>query len=336
MVFSPRIGPLADALAGRTIPVVSKLSSIAVEPDVIHGQHFFETAAAIACFPTVGAVYVCHDWTAWFDEPPRADQIRLFGGISDHALERLMTRSGVVQSDTRRLRNWVDLKRFRPTRNPPARPARALALSNYMSEANVLPQIRQACDQLGIELSTAGAWMGGQLPDPASVLGEFDLVFARGRTALEAMASGAAVVQVDKWGLAGLVTPESFMSQSRANFGLRAESRQVTIEALIGEIERYAADAVSAVTQLARDVHGLDSAVDEIVKVYDEVIESVERRPTVAMPPRDVADLLSHVGELDRIGNGWFIPAGRLPEPAGEKRPRLTRRFAAKVMRRER
>ena len=324
MVFAPRLGPLAEALLGRTVPVVPTLSGLTATPDVIHGQHFFETAAALVRFPEVGALYVCHDWSAWFDEPPKADQIRRFAGISEHAVERLVTRSGAPAPMVRRLSNWVDIHRFKPSRVPAARPVRALALSNYMSEENVLPQIRMACEQLDIELVTAGAWMGGMIDDPSEVLGGFDLVFARGRTALEAMASGAAVIQVDKWGLAGLVSPASFATQSRANFGLRAESRQVTVEALIDEIRRYDAAAVEAVTELVRAQHGLEPAVDRVVELYEEVLESVSSSPCQPMTRELVADMLCHVGEIDRMGSGWYAPRLRPPEP--DAGPLSTRR----------
>jgi hypothetical protein len=57
---------------------------------------------------------------------------------------------------------------------------------------------------------------------PEHLLLEYDVVFAKGRCALEAMATGAAVIVADEAGLAGPVTTENVERLRRLNFGRRA------------------------------------------------------------------------------------------------------------------
>ena len=51
IVYSPRLGKLAEAFQSKSIPVVSDLNSIRVMPDIIHGQHHLETMTALSRFP---------------------------------------------------------------------------------------------------------------------------------------------------------------------------------------------------------------------------------------------------------------------------------------------
>src|SRR6186713_2778989 len=70
VVFSTRPGTVSDQLRRATVPVVSRLENLAEAPDVIHGHHLLETAAAVLAFPRVPAVFVCHGWFPWQEEPP--------------------------------------------------------------------------------------------------------------------------------------------------------------------------------------------------------------------------------------------------------------------------
>jgi hypothetical protein len=82
--------------------------------------------------------------------------------------------------------NAVDLKRFR-TRGPlPVRPRRALVFSNYVTEGRYLDLVREVCRRAGIVLDVAGTRVGRPCDSPEELLGQYDLVFAKARCALEA------------------------------------------------------------------------------------------------------------------------------------------------------
>ncbi len=61
IVYSPRIGELAEVLRRKSIPVVNDLNSISVKPDLIHGQHHLETMTALSRFPETPAVFFVTD-----------------------------------------------------------------------------------------------------------------------------------------------------------------------------------------------------------------------------------------------------------------------------------
>src|SRR5258705_543164 len=84
-------------------------------------------------------------------------------------------------------------RRFRPRAPLPERPRRALVFANEASEAPQVPAIRRVCEARGIALDAAGVSSRNILSWPEMALPAYDLVFARGRAALEAMAVGAAV-----------------------------------------------------------------------------------------------------------------------------------------------
>ena len=61
----------------------------------------------------------------------------------------------------------------------------------------------------------------------AGVSGNYDLVFAKGRCALEAAAVGAAVILCDIQGLGRMVTSETVAGMYAWNFGMRNLSRPI-------------------------------------------------------------------------------------------------------------
>src|SRR5262249_12358471 len=159
----------------------------------------------------------------------------------------------------------VDLERF-PQRGPlPSRPQRALVFSNYAAESNYLGTVRAACERAGIVLDVIGSASGRSCPRPGEVLGDYDLVFAKGRCALEAMAVGAAVVLCDVNGCGPLVTAANFDELRRLNFGRRALRNPVHPDVLDGAIASYDPDDALAVCRRVRAEAGLPALVDALL-----------------------------------------------------------------------
>ena len=59
------------------------------------------------------------------------------------------------------------------------------------------------------DVEEVGANLGRIVPEPETILGQYDVVFAKGRCAWEAMACGVAVVVCDTWGIGPLVTRQA-------------------------------------------------------------------------------------------------------------------------------
>lgn len=64
----------------------------------------------------------------------------------------------------------------------------------------------------------AGSGMETSTDNPEHLLSNYDLVFAKARCALEAMAAGAAVVLCDKTGLGSMVSMSEVAPASRLEF----------------------------------------------------------------------------------------------------------------------
>jgi glycosyltransferase involved in cell wall biosynthesis len=276
MVFSPRLGAVAQELITATVPVVDDLAKIGVEPDIIHGHHHVETMMALTHFSRTPAIFVCHDWMAWHDVPPRFPRILRYCAVDHTCLDKLVAMSGIAESTTRVLFNAVDLDRFQPRAALPAKPRRAAVFTNY--RYNVRP-LREACAQLGIALDEIGAASGTPVDAPEQVLPAYDLVFAKARAAMEAMAVGCAVVVCDYRGLAGLVTTENFSQLRRLNFGARSLRHAHDVASLVREIQGYDPAEATRVSAMMRRVGGLDALAADLVDLYEEVIASHARHP---------------------------------------------------------
>jgi hypothetical protein len=179
------------------------------------------------------------------------------------------------------LLNFVDLSRFRPRSTLPERPARALVFSN--GAATHLRTIRRACQPLGITVDAVGTTVGNVAPAPESILGEYDVVFAKARCALEAMAVGNAVVLCDEAGMGPLVTPENFERLRPLNFGLRTLRDPVSEERIVAELANYDPADAASVCRAVRATAGLDDAVETLLQTYRDVIEEARSAPAGSM-----------------------------------------------------
>jgi glycosyltransferase involved in cell wall biosynthesis len=286
IVYSTHLGPLAAEIRSATIPVVSDVSAIGEPPDIIHGHHGLETLAALLAFPAAPAINVCHSWVGWADEPVRFPRV-LRNIVVDHTTrDRLIFENGVPAGRVVVKLNPVDLDSFRPRGPLPSRPGRALVFSNSASaRAPFYTAIAEVCASAGIALDVAGSASGNALARPQDALGDYDLVFAKGRAALEAAAVGAAVVLCDVAGAGPMVTSGNFRELRPLNFGMRALRSPATVPVLARELARYDASDAAVVSRLVRESSAHAAFVDEMIELYEDVI--AEHASTVPDPAAD-------------------------------------------------
>ncbi len=230
VAFSLVTGLVAAELRAATIPVVDDLDKVGVAPDVIHGHHHVETLIAALHFPGVPIVHVCHGWVPWEERPLKHPSIVMYIAVDDPSYDRLIVEEGIAPDRVEILRNFVDLSRF-PRRSPlPERPKRALVFSNGANTDGYAAVIRDACARTGIELEVGGIRSGHPIASPESVLQQFDVVFAKGRSALEALAVGCSVILADAAGCGPLVSSREFDRLRAWNFGIRALQQAHSVE----------------------------------------------------------------------------------------------------------
>jgi len=277
IAFSLVTGPVADDLRAATVPVVTDLDQVSFTPDVIHGHHHLETLIAALHFPGVPIVHVCHGWAPWEEQPLKHPSIARYIAVDETCLDRLTTERGIPRDHIELLLNFVDLARFSRRPRLPEQPRTALVFSNRADEHGYVAMIRQACLQAGIELEVAGARAGRIIERPEELLSRFDLVFARARTALEALAVGCSVVLADECGAGPLVTERDFDRMRSLNFGIRFLQQPHSVEWYRAQIGRYDTAEAAGITTRVRETADLEHALDRLVDIYEAVIAPGDR-----------------------------------------------------------
>jgi hypothetical protein len=322
MVYSPVLGPIAEEIRGNGIPVYQDVREITSPPDVIHGHHHPQTLTSLLHFPHAPAVFVCHDAISWHDDPLIFPRVLRYVAVDHRCKGRFDKKPGVLPGRVKVILNAVDLSRFTPRPPLPDRPLGAVVFSNYASRWTHLPAIEKACGTLGIPLDVIGKAFGTETSNPQEVLPKYDLVFAKARCALEAMATGCAVVLCDFAGLGSMVTPERFPEFRKLNFGAGVLTRPLDPELIVAEIRQYNVNEVKMVVDQVRREASLTSAVDEWIELYHDVLcEHGENGNQYAAELETLADYLAEWGydariawENQRIGRylEWPIVGPRL------------------------
>ena len=271
IVYSLTHGDVARELRSRTVPVVSDLDDVP-PPDLIHGQEHLGTMTALLRYPRVPAIFFCHSFFGWGSAPPRFPRIVRYVAVDEACRDRLVLEHGIPEERVRTLLNYVDLGRFRARDPLPSAPRRAVLFSNYRMKPPEAEVLRGVCAETGLTLDVIGEAGGGTASSPEDLLGGYDLVFAKGRSALEALAVGAAVVVCGVERMGPLVTAAEFERLRGLNFGVRTLQEPISAEALRREIRRYDARDAAEVARRTRLAAGAAAAHDETIELYEEVI----------------------------------------------------------------
>lgn len=279
VAYSPHLGQVAELLRHAGVPVVGNLAELPFRPDVIHGQHHVETMAALASLPGVPAVSFCHGAVPWQEMPPVFPRIRRYVAVDEVCRERIVREAAAPPERIRMLLNFVDTELFLPRPPLPTRPARALVLSNTATEANFGAAVRTACAQHGIAAEMRGVGCGNPAEAPQELLPQYDLVFAKARAAIEAMAVGCSVVLCDGDSLGPMVTAANFAGLRPYNFGFRTLRDPATVETITAAIRGYDPLEAAQVRDLVRTQADMRDAVNEIVRLYHETMAENAKLP---------------------------------------------------------
>lgn len=283
VIYSPRLGKLAQQIRAETVPVIDDLNRLSAVPDIIHGHHSNETLSALLHFPNVPAIFFLHDWYFAEDFPPNFPRILRYVAVDQPCFDKLVCESGVPEERVQILPQFVDLARFQSRPALPATPTRAVILCNYTTESEHLAAVREACAEAGVTLDVFGRRVGRPCAEPEKLLCEYDIVFAKGRAALEALAVGAAVIVYWWRRLGPMVTADQFDRLQLLNFGVRSMSSRLTPKEMGSHVKDalscYDAADAKAVSDRVRASCGRDELVEQCLELYEEVLEEHAGRP---------------------------------------------------------
>ena len=277
-IYALNKGRVSQELVAANIPVAESPSHIKTQPDIIHGQHRVSTLISIKQFRRTPGMFICHNHTFWGDQAPFHPRILRYFGVSRVCMERLR-KDGVPENMIRFLGNFVDTNRFLPRPPLPSKPRKALVFSNYATDQTHLPAVAEACRRASLDLDVIGMH-AKYVPDPENTLGKYDIIFAKGRAAIESMAVGAAVILCDFSGVGPMVTLSEFDKLRLMNFGFQTLTQPLHPENILSQIARYDPEEALLIRNLVRSTASLHKAVKNLVATYHAIIEDYQNQKT--------------------------------------------------------
>jgi hypothetical protein len=279
IVYSPQLGQVAREIKELTIAVTDDLKSLAATPDLIHGNHSLETVTAMLQFPRIPALQTIHGNLGFLSAAPKLSRILRYIPVDFTCYERIVFEHGIPEEKVRVILNGIDLERFKARADLPPRARRALVFSNYTANGNYVRMIRKACRRHGLSLDVVGAGVAESLK-PEQILPRYEIVFAKARCALEALAVGNAVVLCDFAGLGQMVTSADVSELRRLNFGHRTLRNKLSPDLIANEIAKYDPNDARSVSQTIRAASDVNNMIDELVQEYRELLATFGGSPS--------------------------------------------------------
>ena len=283
-LFSPSCGPFAGTLRAHGFDVYDDVNDLPRDFDVIHGQHVSAVGLVRARFPRTPMVFVSHSWVI----NPLEDPVPELGAAAYVAFNqltesRLRAHAGTAGAEIVRMTQPVSTSFGDGARVPIGDvPMRAVAVSRRMK--TMPARLAAACGARGIDFE----WVGGptsQSADARTDIMDADIVFAMGRTALEAMAAARAVVVLDDGTNAGWVTNASYPDLEAGGFtGLLTGPADENLDAVLAG---YDPPLGTIARRLALRHHGAKHHATSLVELYARVGDapqgSVSHPQTIAL-----------------------------------------------------
>jgi glycosyltransferase involved in cell wall biosynthesis len=304
MLYAAQLGPQAERMRQRGHVVTDRIATLPARPDVIHAQHVSVALAALAAFPETPVLNYCHSALFQSEAPILHPNVRRYVAVDEHCRARCLA-DGAPAERLSVLLNPVDLEKFQIRGPLPDRPRRAVLLGKRREHR---PLVKAACAAAGLELDEVGGRERFSIALEKDLL-VYDLVFAAGRSALEAAACGCSVIVCDNRGFAGLLTSRNMDAWRRFNLGVGLFARPNTAEAISEAIAQYdPVDARTACTRI-REQADLAPFVAALVGLYQECLADPPPGQPAAGPA--LAHLLEELLPSPAAGR-WKILAGEL------------------------
>ena len=280
IIYTPQPGNVADEILAAGITVVDRLGDVPFSIDIVHGNQHLETIEALMAFPQARGIFVCHARLGWLGAPPLTDRIQHYVAVDDNCLERLTQSYAIPAEKVSVILNSVDTARFRQRLPLPSQPQRALVFSNYARDDNYLQVVRVACREIELPLDVIGAGVGKLVDRPEELLPTYDVVFAKARCAIEAMAVGNAVILCDELGLGPMVTSDQVAELRKWNFGMRVLQSPITPGRIGAELARYDSADARQVSDYIRCHSATTNSAREYASLYEKIM-------TIPLPVSD-------------------------------------------------
>lgn len=275
-LYARELGIAAKYAESLGLQVVGDADELPEELDFAVPHSAVASHELAAARPSAPQLFIAHG--TFFDSytPPQIDGavacvVTLWGQAAKR-MKSLATNIPVVT-----LRQPVDRTRFRDRAPIADTPRRALILSNYL-DGERRERLERACELAGLEWEHIGATGAGQSTRPEDAINRADIVFGKGRVAVEAMACGRAVYLFDMWGSDGWLTPENYDEYSFVGFGGHITPFDPTIEELAADLGNYSAALGPWGSTITVKNHRLDEHVGRLIELGAEAAGAGARK----------------------------------------------------------
>jgi hypothetical protein len=288
VVSAEELGPMADHAEGRGVVVARTAADLPQACDAILSNDTASAATLAARFPGTRLVHVAHSEV--FDHQLPV----LVPGVVDAIVvcsERTASHVRALSLDVPlvRLRLPVDMDHLLGTGPLPARPRRALIVSNYLKGERRRALVEAwegqgvACTQIGVLTEAAF--------DPGPAMRDADVVVAKASAALEAMACERAVYVYDQFGGDGWITPDTYEAFEADNLAGLSSPAPRTPAQLAADLADYDPAMGWINGELARTHHAPGQHAQQLV----DVLTGEHTGPPVP------ATVLSEIARLTRV-----------------------------------
>jgi hypothetical protein len=292
MLYAPQIGPFADHVRQRGLDVCDNVRELPKACDVVFAQDTIAAYQLASFYPDALNIFrVCGD-VSDFQLPPQTSGVVDLTVVLSDRYERA-ARACAVVTPLLRLRVPIDIDRLVAMGPLRKRPRKAVLLGNYLERDEV---VIDAWSRHGMEVRRVGGHV--QSYDVAKEVADADIVVAKARAALDAMACGRAVYVYDVFGGDGWVTPSLYPALEADNFAGQATGRVIDAAALEADLADYRAEMGTVNRDLILQHH---SARDHVIALLDAIKQIAPQERPVA-PFQELARLIA-------LRSAWEVTA---------------------------
>ena len=290
VVYAHELGPYSDHARECGVEVTDQLRELPERCDIAFAQDAivaYELAERYADAPLV--FRACSD-VYDFELPPQLDGVVDQIVVVSDRYARLVE-ACAVSAPVMRLRIPVDLARHEPRGRVREQPRRAVILGNYPDRFRA---VSDAWGRHGVEVAQVG--IANQRYDVAAALEEADIVVAKSRAAVEAMACGRPVYVFDVFGGDGWVTQANYAALEADNFAGQGTDRVIDAASIERDLRNYDPGMGAVNRDLALQHH---SARDHVIQLIAG-LEGLRPGPRPSAPLRELARLTSRQWSSER------------------------------------
>lgn len=285
VIYAGEIASLGrDFQKSAGIRVVSDPRDCPWTPDVIHGMHRIHALKALMAFPRTPSLLHTHGFVPVLEKPFLHPRIFRYLVVSRGLIKHWSDGLGIPAEKIEFFPNHVDVRKFHCRGEAPHRPARALLFSNGRFTQDQMALLENVCSAQGMEFEAMGRCVGKQVEHPEHLIPKYDLVFAVGRSALEAAAVGCGVIPVHGDMAEEMILPENYERFRHQNMAIRIlHHKKLSEEWVREQLARWNTDHIAEVTKLVRESASLHAAVERLEVIYDEVVRTQKETPRASL-----------------------------------------------------